>query len=55
MNNNDGPEVIGLRRDGRVMRFENVAVKTANIWTAPEDASMTTIIRLEQTIELNNR
>lgn len=53
MNNNDGPELIGLGRAGRVMRFGNIAVKTANIWTVPEDASETTVIGWEQMIELN--
>lgn len=53
MRNNDGPELIGLGRAGRVMRFGNIAVKTANIWTMPEDASETTIISWEQMIEQN--
>lgn len=53
MNNNDGPELIGLGRAGHMMRFGNIAVKTANIWTVPEDASETTISGCEQMIELN--
>jgi hypothetical protein len=35
------------------MRYGNIAVKTANIWTVPEDASETTIIGWEQMNELN--
>lgn len=53
MNNNDGPELVGLGRAGRVMRFGNIAVKTPNIWTMPEDVSETTIISWEQMIEQN--
>lgn len=53
MDNYDGPELIGLGRTGRVMRFGNIAVKTANIWTVPEDASETAIIGWKQTIGLN--
>ncbi|GKZ19479.1 hypothetical protein AbraIFM66951_011090 [Aspergillus brasiliensis] len=53
MSNNDGPELIGIGRVGRVMRFGDIAVKTANIWTVPEGASETTIISYEQTTELN--
>ncbi|OJJ67155.1 hypothetical protein ASPBRDRAFT_349942 [Aspergillus brasiliensis CBS 101740] len=53
MTNNDGPELIGLGRVGRVMRFGDIAVKTANIWTVSEGASETTIISYEQTTELN--
>ena len=52
-NNDDGSELIGFGRAGRVMRFGNIAVKTANSWTAPEDASMTTIIGWEQMIKMN--
>lgn len=53
MNSNDGPELIGLGRTGRVMRYGKIAVKTANIWTAPEDASERTRIGWEHMIELN--
>lgn len=53
MNNNDGPELVGLGRAGRVIRFGNIAVKTANIWTVPEGASETTVIGREQMNELN--
>ncbi|GKZ36492.1 hypothetical protein AbraIFM66950_007608 [Aspergillus brasiliensis] len=53
MSNNDGPELIGLGRVGRVMRFGDIAVKYANIWTVPEGASEATIISYEQTTELN--
>ncbi|GLA13542.1 hypothetical protein AnigIFM62618_010795 [Aspergillus niger] len=53
MSDDDGPELIGLGRVGRVMRFGDIAVKTANIWTVPDNASEMTIISYEQTTELN--
>lgn len=53
LNDDDETALIGLGRAGRVMRFGNIAVKTANIWTVPKDASETTIIGWEQMIELN--
>lgn len=53
MNNIDGPELIGLGRTGRIMRHGNIAVKTANIWTVPEDASETTKIGAELMNEVN--
>lgn len=53
MSYDDGPELIGLGRAGRVMRFGNTAVKTANIWTMPEDTSETTIVCREQMNEAN--
>lgn len=53
MDDNDKPELIGLGRTGRVMRFGNTAVKTANIWTIPEDASESTIIGYEDMNEQN--
>jgi tRNA A-37 threonylcarbamoyl transferase component Bud32 len=53
MNDNDETALIGLGRAGRVMRIGNIAVKTANIWTVPKDASETTIIGWEQMVELN--
>ncbi|KXG54484.1 uncharacterized protein PGRI_076280 [Penicillium griseofulvum] len=51
--NNDGPELIGLGRTGRVMRFGDIAVKTANIWTAPKNSSETAIIGWEQMTKQN--
>lgn len=48
MNHDDGPELVGLGRVGRVMRYGGIAVKTANIWPVPENASETTIISKEQ-------
>lgn len=53
MNDNDSPELIGLGQAGRVMRLGDNAVKTANIWTTPEDASEATIICEEQMNEAN--
>lgn len=53
MNNIDGPELIGLGRTGRIMRHGNIAVKTVNIWTVPEDASETTKIGAELMNEVN--
>lgn len=53
MDDNDETTLIGLGRAGRVKRFGNIAVKTANIWTVPKDASETTIIGWEQMVELN--
>lgn len=53
MNDSDIPELIGLGRAGRVMRFGNIAVKTANIWTVPEDALETAIICTAQINETN--
>ncbi|GLA57025.1 hypothetical protein AtubIFM54640_003149 [Aspergillus tubingensis] len=55
MSYNDGPELIGLGRVGRVMRFGDIAVKTANVWTVPKGASETTIISYEQTNKLNKQ
>lgn len=53
MKDNDDSGLIGIGRVGRVMRFGNAAVKTANFWTVPEDASETTIICIEQMIGAN--
>jgi serine/threonine protein kinase len=53
MTDNNDPELIGLGRTGRVLRVGNTAVKTANIWTLPENASETTIIYREQMNETN--
>lgn len=53
MDEDNNPELIGLGRSGRVMRFGNSAVKTANIWTVPEDASDSTIICNEQINDTN--
>ena len=50
---NEDSELIGLGRVGRVMRVSNMAVKTANIWSVPEDASETTAICKRQTNETN--
>lgn len=55
MSYNDDSELIGLGRVGRVMRFGDIAVKTANVWTVPKGASETTIISYEQTNELNKQ
>lgn len=55
VNNNDISELIGIGRTGRVMRFGNIAVRPANIWTVPEDASETTTISNEQLNEQNIR
>ena len=49
-------ELIGLGRVGRVTRVGNIAVKTANIWSVPEDgddASETTAIYKRHTNETN--
>jgi serine/threonine protein kinase len=54
MDKDDGDaELVGLGRVGRVMRFGNVAVKTANIWTVPEDAPETAVICTGQMNETN--
>ncbi|PYI30275.1 hypothetical protein BP00DRAFT_457975 [Aspergillus indologenus CBS 114.80] len=53
MTKSDDSELIGLGRVGRVMRFGDIAVKTANIWAVPKGATETTIISLEQMTELN--
>ncbi|KAL4890624.1 kinase-like domain-containing protein [Aspergillus ambiguus] len=48
------PELVGLGRVGCVMRFGEVAVKTANKWKVPNDASEYTVtmyLEINQTIE----
>ncbi|RJE26177.1 hypothetical protein PHISCL_01527 [Aspergillus sclerotialis] len=42
------PDLIGVGRVGCVMRTEEVAVKTPNKWTVPDNASEYTTIVYEQ-------
>lgn len=48
-------DLIGLGRVGRVIRFGEVAVKTANVWTVPENASEDTIICYQQMNKINTK
>ena len=47
------PDLIGLGRVGCVMRIGDIAVKTANTWTVPENASEYTSIVYQQTNRTN--
>ncbi|PLB49605.1 hypothetical protein P170DRAFT_510134 [Aspergillus steynii IBT 23096] len=50
---NPKPELIGLGRVGCVMRHGEIAVKTANKWPVPDNASEYTTILHEQTNRTN--
>lgn len=53
MNDGHGAELVGLGRVGRMMRFVDIAVKTANIWTVSENRPETRVISKEQMNKTN--
>ena len=53
MDNNEGFELIGFGRSGRVMLVGNMAVKTPNVWAVPKDASPITTHGWKGMNELN--